>query len=274
MSLPRIISHLHKLWLGISWVMLFSNLALCLFHKCLQHISKSTSVFHTHPEVMISTARCLLAGRNIFFCLFRASTLHLPVLGLVWRRTFNSHSPSTLFMAVSMFITLLLNHPFSREELSSVHPLCTWKVFSLSLITIFTAHPCTSSSFITPIRDEEHIPGIAIHGYLQQYDSFFLFTCISAQQVPVPHLLWMLLSPELVISLGQSSEGRGRDVSRLCICASVQSALPLLICGPGILRLMAQSLRTEQVWVGQSKHVPKQDWDPPHAALPALTKLG
>lgn len=87
MSLPRIISHLHKLWLGISWVMLFSNLALCLFHKCLQHISKSTSVFHTHPEVMISTARCLLAGRNIFFCLFRASTLHLPVLGLVWRRT-------------------------------------------------------------------------------------------------------------------------------------------------------------------------------------------
>lgn len=190
------------------------------------------------------------------------------------KKNFNSHSPSTLFMAVSMFITLLLNHPFSREELSSVHPLCTWKVFSLSLITIFTAHPCTSSSFITPIRDGEHIPGIAIHGYLQQYDSFFLFTCISAQQVPVPHLLWMLLSPELVISLGQSSEGRGRDVCRLCICASVQSTLPLLICGPGILRLMAQSLRTEQVWVGQSKHVPKQDWDPPHAALPALTKLG
>lgn len=84
MSVPRIISHLHKLWLGISWVMFFSSLALCLFHKCLQHISKPTSVSHAHPEVMISTAYCMLAGRNIFFW---ASTLHLPPLGLVWRRT-------------------------------------------------------------------------------------------------------------------------------------------------------------------------------------------
>lgn len=82
----------------------------------------------------------------------------------------------------------------------------------------------------------------------------------------------MLLSPELVISLGLSSEGRGRDVCRLCI--SQGSALPLLICGPGILRLMAQSLGTEQVWVGQSRHVPKQDRDPSHTALPALIKLG
>lgn len=45
------------------------------------------------------------------------------------KKNLNSHSPSTLFMAVSMFITPLLNHPFARVELSSVHPLCTWKVF-------------------------------------------------------------------------------------------------------------------------------------------------
>lgn len=84
------------------------------------------------------------------------------------KKNLNSHSPSTLFMTVSMFITLLLNHPFSRVELSSVHPLCTRKVFSLSLITIFTAHPWTSSSFIILIRDREHIPDTAIHERLQQ----------------------------------------------------------------------------------------------------------
>lgn len=103
MSLPRIISHLHKLWLGISWVMLLSSLALCLFHKCLQHISKPTSVSHTHPEVMISTACCLLAGGNIFFW---ASTLHLPPLGLVWRRTWTV-TPHLLYSWLSQ----CLSHP-------------------------------------------------------------------------------------------------------------------------------------------------------------------
>lgn len=127
----------------------------------------------------------------------RKKYLLLPILSLhtssasatSGMKNLNSHSPSTLFKAVSMFITLLLNHPFSREELSSVHPLCTRKVFSLSEITIFTANPCTSSSFIIPIRDTEHIQGIAIHGCLQQYDGIFFFPCIPAQQVLIPHLL-------------------------------------------------------------------------------------
>lgn len=173
----RIISHLHKLWLGISWVMLFSSLALCLFHKCLQHISKPTSVSHTHPEVMISTACCLLAGRNIFFW---ASTLHLPPLGLLWRRTWTV----TLHLLYSWLYQCLSHScliiPFPEES----SPLFTHSVhgrFFLSLITIFTAHPCTSSNFIIPIRDREHIPDIATHGCLQQYDG---------SSVPPVFLLW------------------------------------------------------------------------------------
>lgn len=112
-----------------------------------------------------------------------------------------------------MFITLLLNHPFSRVELSSVHPLCTQKVFSLSLITIFTAHPCTSSNFITPIRDREPIPDTAIHG-CQQYDGIFFSSCISAQQALIPHLFCEC--SELVISSGLFSEA-GEGMCAGCV---------------------------------------------------------
>lgn len=164
------------------------------------------------------------------------------------KKNLNSHSPSTLFMAVSMFITLLLNHPFSRVEPSSVHPLCTWKGFFLS------DHHLHSPSlylfqFYYTLRDREHIPDTAIHGCLQQDDGIFFFSCISAQQVLIPYLFCECSEP--VISLGLSSEGRGRDVCRLCIKQG--SALPLLIHSPGVLRLMAQSLGTEQVWVGHSR---------------------
>lgn len=124
-----------------------------------------------------------------------------------------------------MFITLLLNHPFSRVELSSVHPLCTQKVFSLPLITIFTAHPCTSSNLIIPIRDREHIPDTAVHGCLQQYDDILFSCCISAQQVLIAHVFCEC--SELVISLGLFPEGRGRDVCRLFI--NQGRAFPLLI---------------------------------------------
>lgn len=240
MSLPRIISHLHKLCLGISWVMFFSSLALCLPQMPPAHFQ--THISFSHPPRGDDFHSLLPACRKKYLLLSLHTSSATSRSGM--KKNLNSHSSSTLFMAVSMFITLLLNHPFSRAELSSVHPLCTRKVFSLSLITIFTAHPCTSSNFVISIRDREPIPNIAIHGW-QQYEGIFFSSCISAQQVLIPHLFCEC--SELVISLGLFSEGRGRDVCWLCI--SQGSAFPLLIHSPRGLRSMAQSLGQRRcVW--------------------------
>lgn len=72
------------------------------------------------------------------------------------------------------------------------------------------------------------------------------------------------LEPWTGVSLGLSSEGRGRVVGRLYI--SQGSAHPLPIHSLGVLKLMVPHLHvggTEQDW----RHVSQQGWDPSHTAL-------
>jgi len=133
MSLPRITSHLHKLWLGTSWVTLFSSLDLGLFHKSFQQISKPTSGSHTHPVVMISTAHCLLTGRNLSFSLFWASSLHLTPLGPTRRKAWTV----TLHLPYSWLYQCLphscFNHPFSTVKCPTVFTHSLWWRYVLSL---------------------------------------------------------------------------------------------------------------------------------------------
>lgn len=211
MGLPRITSHPHELWLGISSIVLFGSLDPHFFHKCFQQISKPTSASHTHPTVMISTAHCLRTRRNICFRLFRASSLHLTPLELVWRAwTVTFHLPySGLYQCLSHSRLII---PLAQWRALTVHPFLTLKLFSLSLIIIFAAceplpvllHPLKTGdkTFKTQQATDVHSNTMT-----------FLFSPPLLLNKPISavniHESWA------AVSLGLSSEGMGKGVWRM-----------------------------------------------------------
>lgn len=198
--------HLRKLWLGISWVMLFCSLDPCLFHKCFQQISKPTCASHTHPEVMIPTARCLLTGRNIFFCLLWASTLHQTPVGLVWRRawTVPLHLPySWLYQCLSHSCLII---PFPQSSTLLTHSL-HWRCF-LSLWSS-PSEPISAPFPVLLHPSETEGTFKTQHPWMCTAMWWLFLLLFLLNKSPYSIYSMNVLNPWTCVSLGLSSEGRG-----------------------------------------------------------------